>query len=171
MTKKWDWADCMDASLTPLTSRDALLASGGLNYWIVPSSCLRLRLTDPGNPWQPYADSFQRGGMYIEEEIRWYDLRYIITASGTAMSCSHPHFCPLTVGWHQSPSSPSVYLCCLSCAVSKWAGISSAALCLLAGLMMLERAPGACRRQPSCCISSSAQCTVCPPCRQCQHCC
>ena len=30
-------------------------------------------------------------------QIRWYDLRYTITASGTAMSCADKYFCPLPV--------------------------------------------------------------------------
>lgn len=34
------------------------------------NNCLHLKLTDPGHPWE-YSDSFQRDGMYVEEEIRW----------------------------------------------------------------------------------------------------
>lgn len=30
-------------------------------------------------------------------QVRWYDLRYTITASGPGMTCSDTHFCPLSV--------------------------------------------------------------------------
>jgi hypothetical protein len=52
-----------------VSSRAALLASGGNNYWVDVNNCLHLKLTDPGHPWQ-YSNSFQRDGMYIEEPVR-----------------------------------------------------------------------------------------------------
>lgn len=30
-------------------------------------------------------------------QIRWYDLKYVITTAGTSMSCIDTFFCPLTV--------------------------------------------------------------------------
>ncbi len=58
----------MNTPVTPVTTREALLASGGNNYFVDRNTCLHLKLTDPGHPWQ-YTDSFQRDGMYIEEKV------------------------------------------------------------------------------------------------------
>ncbi|WIA35607.1 hypothetical protein OEZ86_004028 [Tetradesmus obliquus] len=92
ISKLFEWADCQNIDpLTPVASRAALLASGGNNFWVDANSCLHLKLTDPGAHWK-YTDSFQRDGLYIEEPIRWYDLRYVIT---TSMACADDFFCPL----------------------------------------------------------------------------
>jgi hypothetical protein len=70
VAKKFDWSSCMDyASLTPVTTRPQLLASAGNSFFVDSNTCLHLKLTDPGHPWQPYYKSFERDGMYIEEEV------------------------------------------------------------------------------------------------------
>ncbi|KAF6266444.1 hypothetical protein COO60DRAFT_1669869 [Scenedesmus sp. NREL 46B-D3] len=92
VSKTFDFSGCQDVdALTPVSSRAALLASGGNNFWVDANSCLHLKLTDPGHPWQ-YTNNFQRDGMYVEEPVRWYDLRYVIT---TNMACADNFFCPL----------------------------------------------------------------------------
>jgi hypothetical protein len=77
-------------------SRAELVASNGTSFWVDANTCLHLKITDPGQPWK-YTDSFQRDGMYIEEEIRWYDLRYIITTNQGTVG-TDPFWVPLPVG-------------------------------------------------------------------------
>jgi hypothetical protein len=52
-----------------VSSRAALLSSGGNNFWVDSNNCLHLKLTDPGHHWQ-LTNSFQRDGLYIEEPVR-----------------------------------------------------------------------------------------------------
>jgi hypothetical protein len=67
--KTFDWNSCQNFDpLSPVSTRDALLRSGGNNYWIDANNCLHLKLTDPGSP-TIYTDSFTRDDMYIEEEV------------------------------------------------------------------------------------------------------
>lgn len=73
MAKTFQWASCQNAnSLVPVSSRAALLASGGNNYFADTaadgSACLHLKITDPGHPWK-LSDSFVRDGMAIEETV------------------------------------------------------------------------------------------------------
>jgi hypothetical protein len=68
VAKTFDYASCQNVPLTPVTTRDSLLRSGGDKYWVDTNNCLHLKLTDPGHPWQ-YTDSFQRDGLYVEEEV------------------------------------------------------------------------------------------------------
>ena len=67
--KVFDWASCQDTAVLPVNNRTALLASGGDKYWVDGNTCLHLKLTDPGHPWE-YTRGFARDGMYIEEEVR-----------------------------------------------------------------------------------------------------
>lgn len=67
--KTFDWASCQNiAALSSVSSRDALLRSGGNSYWVDGNNCLHLKMTDPGHPWQ-YTDGFTRDGLYVEEEV------------------------------------------------------------------------------------------------------
>jgi hypothetical protein len=67
--KTFDYANCQNTAVTPVTTRTELLASGGDKYWVDGNTCLHLKLTDPGHPWE-YTRGFTRDGMYIEEEVR-----------------------------------------------------------------------------------------------------
>lgn len=112
MQKKFDWASCQDVNpLTPVTSRDALLRSGGDNYWVDPNNCLHLKLTDPGHPWK-YTDGFTRDGMYIEEEVSPTHLNYTVCCCDL-QSCHN-----LMPALSLAPAVPQPVASCLLLAVS-----------------------------------------------------
>ncbi|KIY94803.1 hypothetical protein MNEG_13160 [Monoraphidium neglectum] len=49
----------------------------------------------PSGDQEPRTNNFQRAGLYVEQEVRWYDHFYDIKATGPAMSCGDTYFCPL----------------------------------------------------------------------------
>lgn len=72
-----------------------MLAGAGDTYWVDSGNCLHLKITDPGNPWQ-YTNSFQRDGLYVEEEVRHTASQCVVgdwaaACSGTVRSSQLGH--------------------------------------------------------------------------------